>query len=391
MSYIPIPIETEPVDLAEEAFGYIEQQIPGWLPSPGNLEAWLIEALSLTASELRALVALVPEQIFEFYGTSILGIPPYPAIQATGTTTWTMVDGAGYTVDAGTLVAITPPASSDAYAFQVVSAFSVPAGQTVAAGVPVQALQAGAAGSGITGTVQMLDTLDFVEQVTLDAATAGGSDPEDIDHYLDRLSSLFTILSPRPILPQDFAILAQQENPSVARATAIDLYNLQTSDPACPRCVTVILADVSGNPVPAQVKADVDAMLQAQREVNFLVFVGDPTYTTIDVTCQVVAFQGFDPVQVAALVTTNLTGYLSPAAWGMPPYGDTGSQSWINATTVRYLEVAEQINRTDGVWYIKTLTIGKGGGAQSGADIVMTGVAPMPKPGSIVSTAIPPP
>ena len=76
MPYIEIPLESEPTDLAEDAFEYLEEQVPGWLPSPGNLEAWLVEANSLLAGELRDLAALVPDSIFEYYGASVLGLPP---------------------------------------------------------------------------------------------------------------------------------------------------------------------------------------------------------------------------------------------------------------------------------------------------------------------------
>src|SRR5215471_12791128 len=120
-SYIPVPVETEPVDLAGEAFDYLGAQ--------------------------------VPESIFAYYGSSILGLPPYPAVQATAMTDWTMVDAAGYTVDAGTVIAITPPASATGFAFAIDTAFTVPAGQTIASGIACRAIQAGAAASGLTGQV----------------------------------------------------------------------------------------------------------------------------------------------------------------------------------------------------------------------------------------------
>lgn len=388
MGYIEIPITTEPVDLADESFAYIEDKVPGWLPSPGNLEAWLVEALSQVASELRELIALVPDSIFEFYGESIVGIAPYQAVQATGTTTWTAIDGAGYTIYSGTLVGLTPPATADGYAFEVVNDVAIAPGNTVIAGVEIRALEAGAAASGITGAVQMLDTLDFIEGVTLDAPTSGGADAEDIDAYLDRLSDLFTLLTPRPILPQDFAILAQRSDASVARATAIDLYNPGPPVNAnCPRCVTVVLVDANGNPVTPSVKAAVDAQLQAQREVNFLVFTADPTFSSFDVTAMVRCWPGYDPAYVQSLVVAQLSNYLSPSTWGLPPFGDTGAQTWINDTTVRYLELTEQVNRVDGVHYVETLTFGIHGGAQGTVDVVMTGTAPLPKPSTINVTA----
>jgi hypothetical protein len=68
----------------------------------------------------------------------------------------------------------------------------------------------------------------------------------------------------------------------------------------------------------------------------------------------------------------------------VPPYGDTSGRSWINDTTVRYLELAQVINDTDGVHYITALQLAKHGNALAGADVVMTGVAPLPQPGTIV-------
>jgi hypothetical protein len=367
--YIPVPVDTEPVDLAAEAFDYIEQQIDGWSPSPGNLEAWLIEALAQIAGELRTLVALVPDSIFGYFGESIVGLPPFPAVQATASTTWTAVDSVGYTIDAGTVIA---------------------PGASVVAGVSCHALEAGAASSGLSGTVAVIDALTFVSTVTLDAPTSGGQDAETSDAYLSRLSALMTLLSPRPILPQDFAVLAQREFADVARAVAVDLYNPGPPvDANCPRCVSVVIVSADGTPCSSSTKSAVDALLQSEREVNFLVFVLDPTYTTIDVSFDVQSYPTYDPVDVADRVVAQLTNYLSPGAWGVPPFGDTSGRSWINDTHVRYLEVAEQINRVDGVHYINTLSLGVHGGSMGTVDVVMPGVAPLAESGTITGVAHP--
>src|SRR5215831_12460441 len=254
-TYIPVPVEVEAVDLAAEAFDYITQQVDGWSPSPGNLEAWLIEALAQIAGELRALVALVPDAIFEFYGESVVGLPPYPPVQATALTTWTAQDAGGYMIDAGTVIAITPTASATGYAFAVEADTPIPAGSTTVSGIVCRALEAGAAASGITGDVTVIDPLSFVSGVTLDAPTTGGQDDEQTDAYLSRLSALLTLLTPRPILPQDFAILAQRTIPEVARAVAIDLYNPGPPiDANAPRCVSVAVVDSAGEAVAASVK-----------------------------------------------------------------------------------------------------------------------------------------
>jgi hypothetical protein len=386
-----VPVETTPTDLADEAFTYLEEQVPGWLPFPGNLETWLIESLAQLAGELRDLIVLVPDAIFMYYGETILGLPPYPAVQAVGSTTWTAIDDLGYTVDAGTLVGIEPPADTSAYAFEVLNTFTIPPGTTVVRDVTIRALEAGGAASNITGDVSMLDPLDFIESVMLDGPTSGGQDAESIDAYLARLSALLTLLAPRPILPQDFAVMAQQMVPGVARATAIDLLNLSTGATNEPRCVTVILVDENGQPVPSTTKQQVLSLLQSEREVNFLVFMGDPTYTTIDVDFSATSFPSFDPMEVAGRARDNLTAYLSPANWGVPPFGDTSARSWINDTVVRRLELAQVINDTEGIHYIQTLTLNIAGQPPGIADVTMSGVAPLPNAGSITGSCTPTP
>ena len=390
MPYIEIPVETEPLDLATLAYEYLQDQIDGWLPSPGNLEAWLVEAIAQQAGEVRDLAALVPDAIFEYYGTSILGLPPYDATPAVGSTTWTANDSAGYTVNAGALVGITP-VGADTIAFQLLADLVIPPGTTTVAAVQVQALEAGAAASEITGVVEPLDNLSFIASVTLDAPTSGGVDAEDTDAYLNRLSDLFTLLTPRPILPSDFALLAKNADAAVARATAIDLYNpgppINTN---CPRCVTVALVDVNGDPVPPAVKANVDALLQAQREVNFLVFVIDPAYTTIDVSAHVVCLPLYQKPDVEALVTTAVQDFLSPANWGVPPQGDDARVgSWTNNTVVRYLDLTSVVDGVDGVDYIVDLTFGKQGSPLAKTDVTLTGTAPLPKAGAIAIVADP--
>src|SRR5215467_2829366 len=143
MPYIDIPIDAAPSDLAEDAFAYIEGQIPGWLPSPANLEAILVEANAQLAGELRTLITLVPDAIFGYFGETVLGIPPYAATPATGTTSWTMIDDSGYTVPAGTVIAVTPPASTESYAFATLDDFAVANGQTIVRSISVEAVEAG--------------------------------------------------------------------------------------------------------------------------------------------------------------------------------------------------------------------------------------------------------
>jgi hypothetical protein len=367
--YIEPPIVTEPDDLAQEAFEYLEDAIPGWLPAPGNLDTWLVESLSQLAGELMDVASAVPTSIFRYYGSSILGLPPHEAQSATGATTWTARDAAGYTIEAGTLIGIAA-AGDELVPFEVQSATVIAPGATVVVGVPIVAVDPGVAANALTATPDVIDPLDWVQTITLDAPTAGGVDAESDADYLDRLHELLTLLAPRPILPNDFAVLARTVA-GVARATAIDLYNPNTGQSNVPRCVTVVVVGDDGQPVGAGVKANVDTLLQSLREVNFLVFVIDPTYTPISVAFSFTVYAGYSAATIDA------------ADFGGVPYGD--QPIWLADTKVRYLEVAEVINRVEGVWYVASLTVNGGT-----VDVPLTGVGALPNPGVVNGTVVAP-
>lgn len=384
--YIEPPITTEPDDLAEDAFAYLEDAIPGWLPAPGNLETWLVEANAQLAGELMDVASAVPTSIFRYYGETVLGLPPNEAQSATGTTTWTARDAAGYTIEAGTLVGIAA-AGDELLPFEVQSETVIAPGATTATGVIVVAVDPGTEANGLTAAPEVIDPLDWVASIVLTgvpAATAGGVDEESDADYLDRLHELLGLLAPRPILPNDFAVLARTVA-GVGRSTAIDLYN--PGPPVAtnvPRCVTVVVAGATGQPVGAGVKASVDTLLQSLREVNFLVFVIDPTYTAIAVTFTFTTYPTYTPATVEAAAEAAVADYLSPANFGRPPYGDDPGV-WIADTKVRYLEVAEVVNRVEGVWYVASLTVNGGT-----ADVVLAGPGPLPTPGAINGTPVAP-
>jgi hypothetical protein len=379
--YIDPPIVTEPDDLAQEAFEYLEDAIPGWLPAPGNLDTWLVESLAQLAGELMDVASAVPTSIFRYYGETILGLPPHEAQSATGLTTWTARDAAGYTIEAGTLVGIAA-AGDELVPFEVQSGTVIAPGATTVAGVSIVAVDPGADANDLTTQPSVIDPLDWVVAVALDAPTAGGVDGEDDADYLDRLHELLTLLAPRPILPNDFAVLARTVA-GVGRATAIDLYNPTTGQSNVPRCVTVVVVGDDGLPVGATVKAQTDTLLQSLREVNFLVFVIDPTYTPISVVFTFTIYAGYDAATVIADAEEAVAEYLSPANFGGVPYGD--QPVWLADTKVRYLEVAEVINRVEGVWYVASLTVNGGT-----VDVPLTGVGALPNPGTVNASVVAP-
>jgi hypothetical protein len=69
-----------------------------------------------------------------------------------------------------------------------------------------------------------------------------------------------------------------------------------------------------------------------------------------------------------------------PFRHGQQPPGDV--TSWVNTTTIRYQDVVTAVNNAEGVDHYTTLKIGKNGGAKGTADLALSGLAPLPKPGA---------
>ncbi len=543
--YSELPIETDPEVLEQDANDYLITNIPDWTPYEGNLEVWMIKALARMTAETRDVAADVPLAIFRYFGKSLIGLPSIEASKATVASTWTVQDNAGYTIRAGTIAGI-PRTGDELIAFEVVSDVIIPPGSTVTAAgaILLQAVDAGAAGSNLSGIPQLIDAIAWVTSIAMVGTTTGGVDAETDEAYISRLVSELQLLTPRPILARDFAVMARRIA-GVARAVGLDGYDpehnlltlnqasvetdtaglevhtnatisrdgtlgadgnaslkqtavaagtsgartasgangipvtandeytavasfrpsvanrlcqvgifwfdaansivtaplsaaiLQTAGvwstmsftaraPAAAvraavmmiyssvaiseannsdkhilrrgssvvwkaggspmnnneRYVTVAAIDGNGNPVSSDAKAQIDTLLQEEREWNFVVHVIDPTYTTIDVTFTVRALAGYTIADVDTRAEQAVKDYLNPKNWGVVDSAD----SWSNTPVVRYLEMAEVLNRVAGVYYVENLTMRTGINAFASADVPLAGAIPMPQAGVVIGT-----
>jgi hypothetical protein len=384
--YITIPIEFSPEELTQDAYDLIRSHFPQWIPANGNLDTWIIQATASEAADLMRLASQVPQAIFRYFGSSLMNVQPIPSSPATGDTTWFAVDNAGYTIPAGTIVAI-KSAGDDFVPFAVQADVTIPPGSlsTAVGAVPIEAVQDGELGSGLGtagGLVDLIDPLTWVDHITQVGITTGGVDEELDDDYLDRLRAELQLMSPRPILPRDFSALARQ-HAAVLRATTVDGYNPVNNTYGNERMVAVALQDLTGAAASAQTKSEVQAMLDAMREVNFVVNVIDPLFRTIQITYTIMPMPGQDTATVVNNVNDALRSYLDPKNWGIPP-DDRDQHVWVNDVNIRYLEVATLINNVRGVDYTGALFIGPEGGSLAAADYAMSGgPVILPVPGTI--------
>jgi len=306
---------------------------------------------------------------------------------------WTAVPGAtGYKVYRGTAAgaenALITTTTSVAYTDTGTSgsAATLPTANTTGSPATTQtapgqvilvAQQVGDGNNGLPpGPITLVDNLAFVSSIVSTAVSTGGVAAETQAAYLSRLSGDLALLAPRPIIPSDFSALARNQ-PSVARATTLDGYNPAGGTSNNSRMVTVACVDTAGNALSAGAQGAVSAALQAQREVNFVVNVVGPSYTSVDVSAQIVATRGANINTVQAAADAALAAFLNPATWGGPP------PAWMNNTTVRYLSVAGLLADLPGVGYIQGIQLAVTGNTMLAQDVQLVGAIPLPRPGNI--------
>lgn len=377
--YTGVPVETDPDVIVAAALDALTKRVEGFEPREAHLEVQLLEVISRLNAETRFLGQSVPDSIWKSFGTTLVQVPPVESEHATTVSSWTTVDPAGYTIEDRTTVAFRI-AGDQLVPFQVVGDHVIAPGLTTATDIPLRAVEPGVNQNGFgPGPLELVDALAFVRSVKADRITSGGVDSETDAEYFGRLKAEMTLLTPRFVLASDAAVLARRIS-GVHRALGVDNYNPVTLTSDNEKMITVAVVDQNGLELSAEKRAEVQTYLNSMREINFVVHVISPTYSTINTDFTVRSLPGFDPDSVASRVREALAQYLNPASWAG---GNLNPPQWrTDDNVVRYLEVAQVVNQTEGVHYVQSLTVNGGT-----VDVPLTGVASLPVIGTNTGTA----
>jgi len=361
------PIATDPEDVRAEIHAELQARQPGWEPLPAQPDTHLIASIATSSAEARAsVVAQLRSELLTLLGT-LFAVPRRDGSAATSTITVTAGDLIGHTLPAGVTVWLGD------VELETSAELTIPGGDDTGV-VPVSTILNTSEANGATGTIE-IDTEDWIDSVTLDAPLAGGEDPETEAEYSVRLAEELQLLTQEPIQPADFAVIARR-HPSVAYSWAINLYDATTDLDDQERTVTVVIADASGADPGPVVRADVLAMLQVLREVNFVIRVVAPTPVPVDVEFAIVPHAGWVQADREDATIERLQGVLSPPGWIQPPFGaDAGH---VPTRRIHKNELIAQADQVEGVDYVDDLIIGDGS-----TDFIDLDRLELPVPGAI--------
>jgi hypothetical protein len=381
-----LQITVDAAAIEQSFYDQMAEAFPGWVPSKGNIEVYIVKWASRLIADLAQLSQDVAAQIFIYFGQELLGLVARQGLPAQALTTWTMVDDAGYTIPAGTQVVI-PASGSDFVGFTVTQEVSVAPGETETetGEVALTATVLGEQGNGLEGVPNVSDALSFVASIELEATTNGGVDAETGPEYLDRLTLMLKTLSFTPILAEDVAILVRTL-PDVARVRVLDNYDPDTDTFGHEKMIAFAAIDAVGQDIDGATKTAAEEMLTALREQNYIFNAIDPERTAVKVTMTFVAYPNFDPAAVKTNAEAEIAGYLSSANWAKGPALDAAT--WEDENVVRRNELIALADRVPGVRFVATMQLAKQADALGAVDVTLDGVAPLPTPGTIIATPV---
>lgn len=375
--FTPPALVTDAATLAARGKQTMEEQVPGWRNAPGSIEDLQWDTIADVAAEQAETLKAELTGVFRSLGP-LAKTPPIEPVAASAVATFTLADTAGHTVEKGAVVGLRD-------ADNELQGFTLPADLVVAPGAStgtatVLALEPGTSANGVAGKAELIQTPAFVTEVTL-AESRGGLEAESEDDYLDRLTDAFELQKPGPVIAADAARLALGI-PGVYRATAVDNLKPSAADGGSgseeanvEKCVTVAVRG-EGADASAEVIAACDAVLQEEREVNFLFFVVKPHYMKIDVTTNVAAWPGFSLASVKASVEEALAVFLDPDNYAPDSTGN--ARRWKNEPILRQSDLFTAVMNVPGVRWCSALTFGKHGGALATTNVNLGGSSAVP-------------
>lgn len=392
-NYEPVPVPSDADSLYQEAVDRIQTTFPDWEPNTGNLDTALLVAIAFMNSDTQTTSLDVPDGIFKIIGQNLFNFPPIAAAAATATSTWTAMDNAGYTVQAGTEVTIAE-SGNVRHGFRVVSTVVIPPGSTStgAGEVILEAIIEGAQANDLTEDPELIRALDWVDSISLVDPPTNGEDAETDFEYLTRLRQKLRLLAPRPIVPADFETEAITEFRDIDRALALDTFDPAGDDPDDPGTwtsalhVTVAGLEEDGSDLDADTKTALAAHYETIRELNFVPHVIDATRSIIDVEVNVEPLPGVLQADADAAAIASITSWLQPYNWGRPQYGDPGvGGGWRRMDTVRRNDAIAIAKQGAGVDTVTGLQLAIQGNALGTADLSLPGAAPLAVPGNITA------
>jgi hypothetical protein len=218
--------DRSPQDFIDLALQDALSKMPGYKPMQGSTEVVLIENLALIIGELVQRLNFVPLGVTKALLAQLYGLPRSLGTAAKASALFTLADTKAHVVPAGTRVGLSIAGTMFLFTTDQDLTIADGAGQGT---VGISAVDFTDQVNGVAqgSVLQLVDSVAYVQTVTLATTLSGGTLPETDDAYLNRGAQVLRRLTSTLVTPDNFIAQALTEA-YVFRATAVDNYDPTT-------------------------------------------------------------------------------------------------------------------------------------------------------------------
>lgn len=343
-----------------------------WEPQEGSPETSLAEAVGVVLGTAMSMVQDQERNDFAEFGSLILNTPRGTAEPATVTGRWDFATNIEHTVPDGSEIVIDNSAG-EPIAFATIGDVTF-TGLTI--DLPMIALEPGADTNGLGGDVREWDPVPGVTGVSFVGLSAGGTDEETREVYLEKIVRRARRMKLVPVITDDYADTAV-DHPLVSRAVAVRLLDADnpTDPPAATGHVTVYVVDTAGADLSEVIRNEVrDSMSGEDRPQAVTVHVRNPTRTNVTFAVSVRLTAEADVAATTAAIQAAIANTFSAATYGLDEdsAGRWRAPRTTAERTINAYDVAAAIDDIPGITKIEAVTV------NGGASVTLTGWAPLP-------------
>lgn len=390
--YIIEPLDTDVESIFQDFVEFVRGYYPDWNPSEAQLDVIIARFYAQQAATVADMASRVQRSIYRYMGASLLNIPPIEGSAAVATVSFHVMDALEHTMPSGTMVGLTDT-NGDLHMFQTIDDMVSPADSIEWPSITAQALEIGADGNNLGGAVQLMELFDWIDDAQVVGVSSGGSDAEEDDIYIQRLTENMQIPR-RPTIADDVVIMARNV-PGVWRAAAIDNYRSTgagTYATDMEDSIALSALDVDGNEVSGPIRDSLIAYIKSNLRQNFLLSWVAPTYHTVNITYKAHGYNvpGYDTAAITSEINAAFARVLDPAQSGQRTANQPISRNWTPVRVIRFLDLTTIVENSRQIDYTETLTFNIDGGTTDKNDKPLTGVFPLTRPGVFTGTVVVP-
>lgn len=304
-------------DLVNTAIAHAQVALPEWQPRESNTEIVLLESLALILGVEALALQVLPGQIVEQL-MNLYGVVRHDGFNAEGQARFQVAASAPLQiVPAGSRLRYTLEDTEETVDFLTVEAVEIVTTETLFGTAQIEAEESGIEGNGIPAgaTLELVDPLSFVDDVTVSMQTSGGESDEDDDSFQARAAAVLSRINSTLVIPDNFTDAALSD-PRVLRALTLDLFNPEGT-PKTPVVghVTVAVVGADGAPLSLETTTELRDSLEQQALASLTIHVIPPTITTVNISCTVRLAPGYQDNDARDEITAGLNEWLDPTTW----------------------------------------------------------------------------